>query len=102
MVDVGGARYARVVLLQKALFPLRPGRHQVEPAKVDLVARVIEQRFFGPPLSHPEQIRLSTAPQTVDVQPLPAAPPEFTGTVGQLGSRRSSSPPGSGSGKPRP
>lgn len=85
MVDVGGARYARVVLLQKALFPLRPGRHQVEPAKVDLVARVIEQRFFGPPLSHPEQVRLSTAPQTVDVQPLPAAPPEFTGAVGQLG-----------------
>lgn len=86
MVDVGGVRYGRVVLLQKALFPLRPGRHQVEPAKVDLVARVIEQRFFGPPLSHPEQVRLSTAPQVVDVQPLPAAaPPGFTGTVGQLG-----------------
>ena len=85
MVDVGGTRYGRVVLLQKALFPLRPGRHQVEPAKVDLVARVIEQRFFGPPLSHPEQVRLSTAPQFVDVQPLPAAPPGFSGTVGQLG-----------------
>jgi hypothetical protein len=85
MVDVGGARYARVVLLQKALFPLRPGRHQIEPAEVDLVARVIEQRFFGPPLSHPEQVRLSTAPQILDVQPLPAAPPGFSGTVGQLG-----------------
>jgi hypothetical protein len=85
MVDVGGARYGRVVLLQKALFPLRPGRHQVEPAQVDLVARVIEQRFFGPPLSRPEQVRLSTAPQFVDVQPLPAAPPGFSGTVGQLG-----------------
>ncbi len=86
MVDVGGTRYGRVVLLQKALFPLRAGRHQVEPTKVDLVARVIEQRFFGPPLSHPEQVRLSTAPQIVDVQPLPAAaPPGFTGTVGQLG-----------------
>jgi hypothetical protein len=85
MVDVGGTRYARVVLLQKALFPLRSGRYQLEPAKVDLVARVIEQRFFGPPLSHPEQVRLSTAPQFVDVQPLPAAPPGFSGTVGQLG-----------------
>lgn len=85
MVDMGGARYARVALLQKALFPLRPGRHQIEPATVDLVARVLEQRFFGPPLSRPEQVRLSTAPQVIDVQPLPAAPPGFTGTVGQLG-----------------
>ena len=86
MVDVGGVRYGRVVLLQKALFPLRAGRYEVEPAEVDLIARVIEQRFFGPPLSHPEQVRLSTAPQIVDVQPLPAAaPPGFSGTVGQLG-----------------
>ncbi len=86
MVDVEGVRYGRVVLLQKALFPLRPGRYEIEPSQVDLVARVIEQRFFGPPLSHPEQVRLSTAPQTIDVQPLPAAaPPGFAGTVGQLG-----------------
>lgn len=84
MVDVGGTRYARVVLLQKALFPLRPGRHQIEPAEVDLVARVIEQRFFGPPLSHPEQVRLSTSPQFLTVQPLPPAPAGFSGIVGQV------------------
>jgi hypothetical protein len=82
---MGGARYARVALLQKALFPLRAGRYQVKPATVDLIARVIEQRFFGPPLSRPEQVRLSTDPQTIEVQPLPAAPPGFIGTVGQLG-----------------
>ncbi|HYU36237.1 MAG TPA: BatD family protein [Thermoanaerobaculia bacterium] len=85
MVDVGGTRYARVALLQKALFPLRPGRHQIEPAQVDLIARVIEPRFFGPPLSHAEQVRLSTSPQTIDVLPLPSAPPGFSGAVGQLG-----------------
>lgn len=85
MVDVGGTRYARVALLQKALFPLRPGRHPVEPSQVDLIARVIEPRFFGPPLSHAEQVRLSTSPLMIDVQPLPAAPPGFSGAVGQLG-----------------
>jgi BatD DUF11 like domain len=85
MVDVGGVRYARVVLLQKALFPLRPGRYTIEPSQVDLIARVIEQRFFGPPLSHPEQVRLSTSAQVLDVRPLPAAPPGFGGTVGQVG-----------------
>jgi hypothetical protein len=94
MVDVGGVRYARVPLLQKALFPLRPGRHTIEPSKVDLVARVVEQRFFGPPMSHPEQVRLSTAPQYIDVQPLPATPPAgFSGTVGQLGLKAQLDPP---------
>ncbi len=85
MVDVGGVRYARVALQQKAIFPLRAGRHTIEPSAVDLVARVIEPRFFGPPMSHPEQVRLSTAPQVIEVQPLPPAPPGFSGNVGQLG-----------------
>ncbi|HKH49096.1 MAG TPA: BatD family protein [Thermoanaerobaculia bacterium] len=93
MVDVGGVRYARVPLFQKALFPLRAGRHTIEPSKVDLVARVIEQRFFGPPMSHPEQVRLSTAPQSIEVQPLPAAPPGFSGTVGQIGLQARLEPP---------
>ena len=85
MVDVNGVRYARVALLQRAIFPLRPGRHTIEPSEVDLVARVIEPRFFGPPMSHPAQVRLSTAPQVIEVQPLPPAPPGFSGNVGQLG-----------------
>lgn len=93
MVDVGGVRYARVPLLQKALFPLRAGRHTIEPSKVDLVARVIEQRFFGPPMSHSEQVRLSTAPQYIEVRPLPAPPPEFSGTVGQIGLKARIEPP---------
>jgi len=93
MVDVGGVRYARVPLFQKALFPLRAGRHTIEPSKVDLVARVIEQRFFGPPMSHPEQVRLSTSPEYIEVQPLPAPPPGFSGTVGQLGLKARLDPP---------
>ena len=84
MVEVDGLRYARVPLLQRALFPLRSGSSVIEPTEVDLVARVFEQRFFGPPISHPQQVRLSTRALTVHVQPLPAAaPPGFTGTVGK-------------------
>lgn len=84
MVEVDGLRYARVPLLQRALFPLRSGSSVIEPTEVDLVARVFEQRFFGPPISHPQQVRLTTSALTVHVQPLPAtAPPGFSGTVGQ-------------------
>jgi hypothetical protein len=84
MVEVDGLRYARVPLLQRALFPLRSGSSVIEPTEVDLVARIFEQRFFGPPITHPQQVRLSTEALTVHVQPLPAAAPSgFTGTVGQ-------------------
>ena len=86
MVDLDGVRHARVVLFQKALFPLRAGRYTIEPAKIELVARVIEPRVFGPSYVHSETARLSTAPQVLDVRPLPAsAPPGFAGAVGRLG-----------------
>lgn len=84
MVEIDGRRYGRVVLLQKALFPLRPGRYQLEPTRMDLTLRLFERRFFGPPISRPERAELETEGQSVDVQPLPAPPPGFAGTVGQL------------------
>ena len=85
MVDIDGRRYGRVPLLKKALFPLRAGRYQIEPATIDLtVQRYDRNFFFGPPIAHPQQIRLQTAAQTIDVQPLPPAPPGFGGAVGQL------------------
>ncbi|HVR98302.1 MAG TPA: BatD family protein, partial [Thermoanaerobaculia bacterium] len=83
-VDLGGSRYGRVVLLQKALFPLRPGEHTIEPSAMDLVIRTFERRFFGPPLSSNEELSLRTPPRTVDVRPLPPAPAQFGGAVGQL------------------
>jgi hypothetical protein len=84
LVDIGGERYGRVVLLQKALFPLRPGEHAIEPSAMDLVVRTFERRFFGPPLSRHEELSLRTPPRTVNVRPLPAAPARFGGAVGQL------------------
>jgi hypothetical protein len=84
MVSIGNERYGRVAVVQKALFPIRPGRYTIEPASMDLIARVVESRWFGPPLSRPEQVTLKTPPMPVDVQPLPPAPRGFAGAVGQL------------------
>ncbi len=86
MVDIDGRRYGRVPLLKKALFPLRPGSYKVEPATIDLVVQRYDRSFFSfrPTLAHSEQIRLRTAAQTIEVRPLPPAPPGFGGAVGQL------------------
>ncbi|HWM94676.1 MAG TPA: BatD family protein [Thermoanaerobaculia bacterium] len=84
LVELDGKRYGRVVLLQKALFPLRPGRHELQPTEYDFLVRTIERSFFGPPVSHPEQIHLRTAAMPVEVQPLPPSPEGFTGAVGRM------------------
>ncbi len=85
MVDLDGRRYARVPLLKKALFPLRPGHFQLEPAVIDLTVQHYDRGFFfGPAVARPEQVRLRTAGMAVDVDPLPPAPPGFGGAVGQI------------------
>ncbi|MFL6260097.1 MAG: BatD family protein [Thermoanaerobaculia bacterium] len=85
MVDIDGRRYGRVPLLKKALFPFKPGPNRLKPVTIDVtVQRYDRSFFFGPPVARPEPVRLQTAPQTVDVQPLPPAPPGFGGAVGQL------------------
>jgi hypothetical protein len=85
MVDVGGRRYAKVPVFKKALFPLRAGRFQLAPAVVDLTVQRYERSFFfGPAVTRPVPVRVQTAAETVDVQPLPPAPPGFGGAVGQL------------------
>ena len=84
MVVVDGQRYGRVVVLQKALFPLRPGRYTIEPTAMDVIARVVESRLFAPPFAHPEQVLVKAPPEAVEVQPLPAGPSGFAGAVGQM------------------
>lgn len=85
MMDIDGRRYAKVPLLKKALFPLRPGHYQLEPSTIDLtVQRYDRSFFFGPAVAHPQPVRLQTAAEAVDVQPLPPAPPGFGGAVGQI------------------
>jgi hypothetical protein len=85
MVDIDGRRYGRVPLLKKALFPLRPGPYRLEPATIDLTVQHYDRGFFfGPAVVRPETVRLRTAAQAVEVQPLPPAPPGFGGAVGQI------------------
>lgn len=85
MVEIDGRRYGRVPLIQKALFPLRSGHYTVDPATIDLtVERYDRSFFFGPAVSRPQTVRLRTEGQTLDVQPLPPAPPGFAGAVGQV------------------
>jgi hypothetical protein len=84
MMEIDGRRYGRVPLLKKALFPLRPGHFGVEPATIEVVVERYDRSFFSPAVARPEGLRLQTAAQTLDVQPLPPAPPGFGGAVGQL------------------
>lgn len=85
MVEVEGKRYGRVVLIQKALFPLRAGPHPIQPTEMDLLVRTIDRSLFGPAaISRPEQVHLRTPAMAVDVQELPEAPPGFTGAVGRM------------------
>ena len=85
MVDIDGRRYGRVPLLKKALFPFRSGSCRLAPVAIDVTVQHYDRAFlFSSPVARPEVVRLRTAPQTVDVQPLPPAPPGFGGTVGQI------------------
>jgi hypothetical protein len=84
MVEVDGKRYGRVVLIQKALFPLRAGPHPIQPTEMDLLVRTIDRTLFGPALSHAQQVHLRAPAMAVDVQELPEAPPGFTGAVGRM------------------
>ncbi|HXO22827.1 MAG TPA: BatD family protein, partial [Thermoanaerobaculia bacterium] len=83
MVEINGERYARVVLLRKALFPLRPGMLAVEPIDVEVVARGLASSFFGT-FEQPRQIRLRAPEVQIDVRPLPPAPPGWNGAVGRF------------------
>lgn len=93
MVEVEGKRYGRVVVLQKALFPLRPGHHDLQPTEMDLLVRTFERSFFGPPVSTSEPLHLRTAAMPVEVQPLPPSPPGFTGAVGRMSLEATVEPP---------
>jgi hypothetical protein len=84
MVEREGERYGRVVLLRRALFPLAPGRREIEPVQVDFALRVAEPGLFGSLLSSVQEARRRTEALTVEVQELPAAPPGFGGAVGRM------------------
>ncbi|MCB1009291.1 MAG: protein BatD, partial [Acidobacteria bacterium] len=82
-VEIGGERFGKVVMLQRALYPLQSGKLRIEPIDVELVQRVADSGFFGPfGRDVPKTIR--TRETVLDVQPLPPAPAGFEGLVGDL------------------
>jgi hypothetical protein len=84
VVDVEGKRYGRVVLIQKALFPLRAGPHPIQATEMDLLVRTVDRGFFGPVVSQQQPVHLRAPAMAVDVQELPPAPAGFTGAVGRM------------------
>jgi hypothetical protein len=84
VAEKGGVRYTRVPILRRALFALRAGTHPLEAANVDVGIENYAPSFFSPPIGHSEELHLTTPEFTVEVQPLPPAPPGFGATVGRL------------------
>jgi hypothetical protein len=82
-VTVGNERVWRVTMLQRALYPLQPGRYSLGPATADVVARVAAVGWFGP-LGGNQQVTLHAQPVVLEVRPLPPPPPDFSGVVGDL------------------
>ena len=76
---IDGIPYSSFLLRKRALFPLRPGKVEIEPAEVDVLSG------FGMLFSRSSAHRASQ-PIIIDVQPLPVAtrPPAFD--LGNVGS----------------
>ena len=85
-IDFEGERYARVPVIERALFPRETGRVEIPKVEVDVLAQVVEADIFRP-IARPKSVPLETARATVNVKPLPPAPagsPPFSGVVGRL------------------
>ncbi len=84
MVQRDGKQFGRVVLLQRALFPRRAGRHEIEPMVATLAALIPDSGPFGSLVPRAQEIRRSSNRVVIDVQELPPPPPGFQGAVGRL------------------
>ncbi|MDH3255827.1 MAG: BatD family protein [Acidobacteriota bacterium] len=84
MTEVQGERYGRVVLLQKALFPLRPGQLQLDPVEARLVAKIPDSSWLGMATRYDKEFSLTSNAITLDVRALPEAPAGFRGAVGEF------------------
>lgn len=88
-VEWNGEIYTRAPILRRDLFAMAPRHHRVEPARLRLVADVVERdRFFFSPVRVPVQVVAESNPVELRVQPLPPrdhqGAGDFGGAVGTL------------------
>ncbi|MDX1643316.1 MAG: BatD family protein, partial [Thermoanaerobaculia bacterium] len=84
MVEVDGKRFARVRLLERALFPLRAGSFELEATRALMAVRVPVTSMRLSLLSQTEEIQRVSNTVSLTVEPLPDPPPGFSGAVGEL------------------
>lgn len=87
MVEVDGKRFARVRLLERALFPLREGDFELEATRALMAVRVPVTNMRLSLLSQTEEIQRVSNTVELTIEPLPDSPPGFTGAVGDLSLR---------------
>jgi hypothetical protein len=81
-VEIGGKRFGRVPMIERALFPLRAGKLHLDGVGAVVVARIADADWFGR-LSQDEPLRRASNAVDVEVRALPPAPRGFTGVVGE-------------------
>jgi hypothetical protein len=79
-----GEWWQRLPLLRRVLFPLRPGRLEIEPLELTLDAGVPQSGRLGFLRPRSRRLTLRSNAVTVEARPLPEPPPEFSGAVGRL------------------
>ncbi|MEM9556357.1 MAG: BatD family protein [Acidobacteriota bacterium] len=79
-----GREIGRVVLLQRALFPRREGRLEIEPVQAEMRAMLGDRSPFGSILPRLGEITRASNAVSVTVRPLPDPPATFDGVVGRL------------------
>jgi hypothetical protein len=84
MVEIDGKTFARVKLLERAIFPLREGDFTLEPTRALMAVKVPVSSMRLSLLSQTEEIQRVSNPVELTVRPLPAAPPNYSGAVGDL------------------
>ncbi|MFQ5790349.1 MAG: BatD family protein [Acidobacteriota bacterium] len=84
--EVDGKPFHAVVVKKRILFPTKPGKVTIEPARFSLAVRASADLFDSFLMRSAETLRRSTRPLTLEVKPLPSAgrPRDFTGAVGQF------------------
>ncbi len=87
-----GREIGRVVLLERALFPRREGRLEIEPVQATMTALIRDSSVFGSLLPRMGEIDRTSNTLTVDVQPLPDPPEAFSGVVGRVDLKASLEP----------